>query len=150
MHCRPWNIPVFRRDIESLSELRGKSVALVFFPKAFSPGCTIQLSEYRDDYEIFQDSDTIIVAVSGDTQEANDRFRERHRLPFPVIGDPDHEIIRAYGVPARRYLGNAYAQRSVFLIDGEGIVRFIEKQYSVGKDKAALYEEVRGSAPPGK
>ena len=46
--------------------------------------------------------------------------------------------------------GNAYAQRSVFLIDGEGIVRFVEKQYSVGKDKAALYEEVRGLAPPGK
>ena len=58
----------------------------------------------------------------------------------------DHKIIRAYGVPARRYLGKVYAQRSVFLIDEEGIVRFVEKQYSVGKDKAALYEEIRGRA----
>ena len=129
-----------------LSDYRGRSVLISFFPKVFSLGCTRQLTEYAEEYGVFEDSETDIIAISGDPQSESLRFRERHGLPFPVVGDPDHRIIDEYGVPSRTYLGVLYPQRCVFLVGPDGIIRYVEMNYSVLRSKDALYEAVKSMA----
>lgn len=139
-----------------LSDLRGKSVVIAFFPKAFSQGCTRQLSEYRDDFHRFRATNTELIAVSGDSPEETRRFREEYGLPFTVIGDETHAIINAYHVPMTLYLGRLYAHRSVFLVDENGIIRYLEMEYSVLRGKEPLYramdaldrERAAGREPP--
>lgn len=118
-----------------LSDYRGnKNVLLAFYPKAFTPGCTKQLCGYRDDFDQFRGADTEILAISADNQQESDRFQEEYGLPFPVVGDPEGRIIRAYGVPLR----GGYASRSVFLIDKTGIIRHINLAYNIENDRKQL------------
>jgi peroxiredoxin Q/BCP len=134
--------------LERLSDYRGKSVLVAFFPKVFSLGCTRQLTEYRNEYAVFQEAETEIIAISGDPQTESDRFHDQYKLPFPVVGDPDRAIIDRWGVPSRTYLGAMYAQRCVFLVDPEGVIRYVEMNYSVLRSKDALYEAVIDLAEP--
>lgn len=127
-----------KANIKRLRDFRGKQNVLVaFYPKAFTSGCTKQLCGYRDDTEEFEQSDAQIIAVSVDEQEQSDRFRTEHRLPFPVVGDPERKIVRAYGVPAS---SSGYATRSVFLIDKQGKIAYIDRAYDVEKGKEPLYK----------
>lgn len=128
---------------KKLSDLKGKkNVLLAFYPKADTPGCTKQLCGYRDDIETFRSASTEVIAISVDHQSDSDAFKEKHSLPFLVLGDPERKVIEAYGVPLREFQGNRFAERSVFLIDKEGIVRFIDMKYDLTKDKTALYDAI--------
>ncbi|GMU92588.1 MAG: hypothetical protein AMXMBFR4_16460 [Candidatus Hydrogenedentota bacterium] len=126
-----------------LSDLRGKKhVVLAFYPKADTPGCTKQLCGYRDDFETLKSANTEVVAISVDQQIDSDKFKEKFSLPFPVVGDPQHKIIEAYGIPMKDVAGNKFAQRAVILIDKEGTIRHIDLQYDIANDKAPLYERI--------
>ena len=76
---------------------RGPAVVF-FFPKAFTPICTREAKEFRREFERLQSSDCSVVGVSGDSQELNDRFKASLDLPYPLVGDPDGAILRAYKV----------------------------------------------------
>lgn len=124
-----------------LSEFRGKqNVLIAFYPKAFTPGCTKQLCGYRDDFEELAKLNVQIIAVSADDQENSDKFKENYKFPFPVVGDPEHKIIEAYNVPLSTS-GNA--TRSVFLIDKQGRLAYIDRSYHVDNGKQPLYEALR-------
>jgi len=126
-----------------LSSFRGKRhVVVAFYPKAFTPGCTKQLCGYRDTIASFADLDTVVVAVSADLQDKSNAFREKHGLPYPVIGDPGLDSAKAYGVPVTNLLFVKLAQRSVFLVDKEGVVRYVDHAYSVEKGPGPLMEAV--------
>ena len=127
-----------------LSDLKGKqNVLIAFYPKAFTPGCTKELCGYRDDFSKFKAADTEIVAVSVDQQAESDRFREEKKMPFAVLGDPEHKVIDAYGIPLKDFSGNTYAQRSVVLVDRDGKVRYINMNYEIGKDEKPLFEAMQ-------
>jgi len=124
---------------ESLAAYKGKqNVVLAFYPKAFTSGCTAQLCGYRDTIEEFASADTAIVAISVDPQEESEAFRKEYQLPFPVVGDPDHKLVKQYGVPMVTFGELELAKRSVYLIDKEGIVRYIDPDYVIGSDEAPL------------
>lgn len=124
-----------------LSDFEGKkNVLLAFYPKAFTPGCTKQLCGYRDDVETFKSSDTLVMAISLDEQADSGRFRKDYELPFPVIGDAKGEIVKAYRVPVAERGAAHYANRSVYLIDKQGKLRYIDREYRVEDDKQALYD----------
>jgi thioredoxin-dependent peroxiredoxin len=126
-----------------LSSFKGRqNVVVAFYPKAFTPGCTAQLCGYRDTMASFADADTVVVAVSADTQEKANAFREKHGLPFPVIGDPGLDTAKAYGVPVTNLLFVKLARRSVFLVDKEGVVHYVDPSYSVDKGAAPLMDAV--------
>ncbi len=126
-----------------MSELKGKKNVLVaFYPKADTPGCTKQLCGYRDDIQKLQSTNTEVVAISVDQQIDNEKFQEKYKLPFSLVGDPQHKIIDAYGVPLKDFSGNKFAQRSVFVVDKEGKIQFIDMDYKVAEDKDALYEQI--------
>jgi peroxiredoxin Q/BCP len=103
-----------------LSELRGKRVVLYFFPKAFTTGCSIETKHFRDVYPEFTDLGAEVVAVSSDKHETQCEFASSLSVQFPMVGDSDKRISKAYGV-LWPILG--VDRRITFVIDEEGIVR---------------------------
>src|SRR5437870_8051687 len=93
-----------------LSELRGKPVILYFYPKDDTPGCTTQACGVRDAWSELSGRATIF-GVSVDSAASHEQFIAKHQLPFPLLSDPGHEIVKAYGVWvekkmfAKKYMG---------------------------------------------
>ena len=108
-----------------LSTLRGQPVVLYFYPKDDTPGCTTQACGIRDAYDAFREKGAVVLGVSPDDEASHVRFKEKHRLPFTLLADPNHEVAESYGVWVEK---NAYGQkkmgieRSTFVIDPEGKV----------------------------
>ncbi len=101
-----------------LSSLRGKPVVLYFYPKADTPGCTIEAKGFRDHYAEFRGRDVEIVGVSTDDCPDQKAFAQKYGLPFPLIADNAQAVAKKYGV-----LGpTGHARRVSFLIDGQGTV----------------------------
>jgi peroxiredoxin Q/BCP len=126
----------------SLADLRGKHVALYFYPKASTPGCTTEAIEFREVKDEFDKLNTIVLGCSADTVEALARFKAKQKLNFPLLSDPEFEVIEAYG--ARRmksFLGKSYLGivRSTVLIGPDGRV---EKIWSTAKSKGHAAEVV--------
>lgn len=111
-----------------LKDYRGKWVALYFYPKDQTPGCTAQACEFRDNIFAFREANAQILGVSIDDVESHKKFAEKHGLPFPILADSNKQVVKAYGVLG--LLG--FAKRETFLIDPQGV---IVKHYSVGNPK---------------
>ena len=100
------------------SALRGAPVVLYFYPKADTPGCTIEAKGFRDEYAEYQRHQVQIVGVSTDECDEQKAFRQKYGLPFPLIADKDQNVGKLYGV-----LGpSGHARRVSFLIDPHGKV----------------------------
>jgi thioredoxin-dependent peroxiredoxin len=101
-----------------LSSLRGSRVVLYFYPKADTPGCTIEAKGFRDVYGEFAAQKVAVIGVSTDGCPAQKAFMDKYGLPFPLIADSKQDVARAYGV-----LGpHGTARRATFLIDEGGKV----------------------------
>lgn len=126
-------------DTITLSDLRGGRVALYFYPKDNTPGCTAQACNLRDNLASLADHDITVVGVSPDTDASHQGFAAEHDLPFALIADPDREIIDAYGVWGEKTnYGKTYMglQRTTFLIDPDGVIAHVFKRPKT-KDHAA-------------
>ncbi len=130
-------------DAKKLSELKGKNVVLAFYPKAFTPGCTSQLCGYRDDFSTFKSTNTVVLAISVDEQAESNRFKDEHKLPFAVVGDPKHEIIAKYGVELKKRGEFEYANRTTFLVDKDGKLAYIDWNYDFAKGKDPLVAAIK-------
>ena len=103
-----------------LKDYRGKWVALYFYPKDQTPGCTTQACEFRDNIFAFRDAGAQILGISVDDVESHKKFSEKHGLPFPILADSDKETAKQYGV-LKTFLGTMeLAKRDTFLIDPQG------------------------------
>jgi peroxiredoxin Q/BCP len=103
----------------ALSGLRGKWVALYFYPKADTPGCTTEACEFRDNIFAFEEIGATIIGVSIDKVQDQKKFAEKYSLPFPLLADSDGTVAGLYGV--MQNLGvMKIAKRQSFLIDPEG------------------------------
>lgn len=118
-------------DEVSLSALRGSRVALYFYPKDATPGCTNQACNLRDNLGRLAEHDISVIGVSPDSDESHHKFAGKHDLPFPLIADPERAIIEAYGVwGEKQNYGKTYQglQRTTFLIDADGIIAHVFKR----------------------
>ena len=105
-------------DWHTLSDYRGKWVALYFYPKDDTPGCTTEACSFRDNIFAFRKIGAEIVGVSLDDSASHKEFAEKYSLPFTLLADTDGDAARSYGVLSK--LG--YARRETFLIDPNGAV----------------------------
>ncbi len=124
----------------SLKDLRGKHVALYFYPKASTPGCTIEAIEFRDLKKDFDKLNAVVLGCSADSVEAQAKFKAKQKLNFPLLSDPEFTVIEAYG--ARRmksFLGKTFLGivRSTVLIGPDGK---IEKVWETAKSKGHAAE----------
>jgi peroxiredoxin Q/BCP len=131
--------PDFRAESQdgdqiSLSDYRGRKVALYFYPKDDTPGCTKQACNLRDDYSALLDAGIAVIGVSGDDVKSHAAFADKYELPFPLLADPDHDILDKYGVWRQRNLYGRLVmgtQRTTFLIDEKGVIRKVIKRPNV-------------------
>ena len=115
----------------SLSDYTGQTVVLYFYPKADTPGCTTQACGLRDTITDFNDVGAAVLGVSPDPVKRVKKFHEGQGLNFTLLADEDHAVCDLYGTwVEKRMYGKKYwgAQRSTFIIDGDGtVVHVIEK-----------------------
>ena len=100
----------------SLSDFKGKSVVLYFYPRDDTSGCTKEACEIRDAWQKIKDTGAVVLGVSTDDNASHVAFANKYQLPFLLLPDKDEKIAKAYGVPLR--LG--MAKRVTFVIDREG------------------------------
>jgi len=104
----------------SLSEHAGEKVLLVFYPGDNTPVCTRQLCDYRDGVEAFEGLGVKVVGISNDGAESHRNFRAKYELPFSLLTDPGLKVAAKYD--SKGMLG---MKRSVFLVDEEGVIRYL-------------------------
>lgn len=124
-----------------LSDYPGKSVALYFYPKDMTSGCTAQACNLRDNYHELLDAGYQVIGVSVDSADSHKKFIAKNDLPFPLISDTDHKLVEKFGVwgeksmYGRKYMGTF---RTTFIISPEGIVtRIISPKEIKTKNHAA-------------
>ncbi|MET8849363.1 thioredoxin-dependent thiol peroxidase [Amycolatopsis sp. NPDC004625] len=107
----------------SLSDFRGRSVVVYFYPAASTPGCTKQACDFRDNLAELNDAGYQVVGISPDKQAKLAKFVENEELTFPLLGDPEKGVLEAWGVwGEKRNYGKTYMGviRSTFVVDPEG------------------------------
>ena len=106
-------------ELHSIEDYRGQWIALYFYPKDDTPGCTTEACEFRDNIFAFRKLDCQILGVSLDDTESHKKFADKYALPFPLLADTKGRAADAYGVKSRTF-GLTLAKRQTFLIDPQG------------------------------
>lgn len=121
------------------SDYDGKKLIVFFYPRANTPGCTLEACNLRDNYSELKAEGYELLGVSADTERKQGNFKKKFNLPFPLLADTDHTVINAFGVwGPKKFMGRVFdgIHRKTFVLDEEGIVtRVIEKVKT--KDHAA-------------
>ena len=108
-----------------LEDYAGKKLVVFFYPKADTPGCTAEACDLRDNFERFKANNYELLGVSADNAKAQGKFRDKFKLPFPLIADEDKSVIEAFGVwGPKKFMGREYdgINRTTFVINEEGII----------------------------
>jgi peroxiredoxin Q/BCP len=131
-----------------LSALHGhRDVVVYFYPEDFTPGCSTQATEFTDDYKKFSDAGIEVVGISPDDEKSHEEFREKMRIPYPLVADTENEVSKKYGVYGlKSFMGRQYmgVNRSTFLIDKKGkIVKIFKKVKPAGHSQEVL-QALRG------
>ncbi|MCS7077373.1 MAG: thioredoxin-dependent thiol peroxidase [Bacteroidia bacterium] len=114
-----------------LSDYRGKTVVLYFYPKDNTPGCTKEACNFRDNYSQLLEKGIVVLGVSADDEASHRKFAEKFNLPFSLLVDTDKKIIQSYGAWGEK---NMYGKKSMgvlritFIIDPQGKIKEIIKK----------------------
>jgi thioredoxin-dependent peroxiredoxin len=109
----------------SLSSFRGQRVIVYFYPAAMTPGCTKEACDFRDNLSDLNHAGVAVLGISPDQPSKLARFRDKEGLTFPLLSDPDHGVLEAYGAYGEKKLYGKTTVgviRSTFVIDADGIV----------------------------
>ena len=109
----------------SLNDFEGKKLVLFFYPKASTPGCTMEACNLRNNYNLFLARGYAILGVSADSAKRQQNFITKNNLPFDLLVDEDKTVINAYGVwGPKKFMGREYdgIHRSTFVIDEKGVI----------------------------
>jgi peroxiredoxin Q/BCP len=118
----------------TLANYKGKNLVLYFYPKDDTPGCTIEAKDFANLSEKFKQANTEILGVSRDNIKSHHKFKEKYCLPFDLGYDQDGDVCTTYGcwveksMYGKKYMG---IERTTFLIDKMGIIRYIWRKVSV-------------------
>jgi peroxiredoxin Q/BCP len=116
----------------SLKDFRGQRVIVYFYPAAMTPGCTTQACDFRDSLSALNGAGVAVVGISPDPVEKLAEFRKVESLTFPLLSDPDKQVLNAYGAYGEK---NNYGKvvlgviRSTFVVDADGKIE--QAQYNV-------------------
>ena len=108
-----------------LEDYAGKKLVVFFYPKANTPGCTAEACDLRDNFERFKANNYELLGVSADDAKAQGKFKDKFKLPFPLLADEDKSVIEAFGVwGPKKFMGREYdgINRTTFVINEEGII----------------------------
>ena len=131
-------------NLIELTSLRGQKVALYFYPKDDTPGCTAQACNLRDHQAELKAANVQVIGVSTDSEVSHQKFAQKYDLPFPLLADADQKIVRDYGVwQEKKNYGKTYlgTVRTTFLIDENGIIEKVIRKVDTKDHAAQLLEQ---------
>ncbi len=115
----------------SLNDYKGKKLVVFFYPKASTPGCTIEACNLRDNYDVLKEKGFELLGVSADSARRQSNFKKKYNFPFPLLADEDKSVINAFGVwGPKKFMGREFdgIHRKTFIINENGVVeRVIDK-----------------------
>jgi peroxiredoxin Q/BCP len=141
-----FNLPTADGENVALSKLKGKAVALYFYPRDDTPGCTNEAKDFSALIKDFAKAGAVVVGVSKDTVQSHAKFRDKHDLKVILAADPEGEIIERYGawveksMYGKRYMG---IERATFLIDAKGVLRHVWRKVKVPGHAAEVLATVK-------
>lgn len=125
-----FSLPDQEGKMHALEDYVGKWVALYFYPKDDTPGCTVEACSFRDNYARLRRAGIVVLGVSVDPVRKHAKFAEKYSLPFTLLSDEEKTVVEQYGVwGKKKFMGREYmgAMRTTFLIDPVGkIVKIYE------------------------
>jgi len=132
----------------SLADYKGQNLVLYFYPKANTSGCTHEAVEFSGALEQFKAVNTAVLGCSGDSVEAQTKFKTRHKIKFPLLADTEFEVINAFG--ARRmktFFGKSFLGivRMTFWIGPDGIIRKVWEKVTPQGHAAEVLAAIRES-----
>ena len=137
-----FELPSSDGETVSLAKLKGKKVVLYFYPRADTPGCTIEACEFRDSSRKFGKHDAVVIGISPDSVNSQAKFKTKFDLPFTLLCDVDKEAAQAYGVYKEK---NMYGkkvmgiERTTFIIGPTGrIAKIFAKVKAQGHAEQVL------------
>lgn len=128
-------------QMHNLSDYRGNPVVLYFYPKDDTPGCTKEACGFRDDYSAYEKAGVKILGVSPDNSKSHAKFKAKYELPFTLLADPDHEVLKLYGVwGLKKSFGREYegVNRTTFLIGEDGEILKVYKKVKPANHSAEI------------
>ena len=127
-----FTLPTDTGEDVSLSGLRGRKVIVYFYPAASTPGCTKQACDFRDSRSDLNGAGLDVIGISPDKPAKLAKFRDDQKLTFPLLSDPDREVLTAWGAYGEKTMYGKTVQgviRSTFVVDEKG--KIAEAQYNV-------------------
>ncbi|HEX8561403.1 MAG TPA: thioredoxin-dependent thiol peroxidase [Flavobacterium sp.] len=126
-----------------LEDYKGKKLVVFFYPKASTPGCTAEACDLRDNYERFRLNNYELLGVSADSAKAQGKFRDKFKLPFPLLADEDKSVIQAFDVwGPKKFMGRTYngINRTTFVIDENGIIEDVISDVKTKKHASQIFK----------
>ena len=112
-------------EVITLSQFKGKKIALYFYPRDSTPGCTAQACDLRDNYQALLEQNFVIIGISTDTEKKHQNFIAKYNLPFPLIADTEKDVHELYGTwQLKKFMGRESmgTVRTTFIIDENGLI----------------------------
>jgi peroxiredoxin Q/BCP len=134
-----------------LSDFRGQSLVLYFYPKADTPGCTMQACGVRDHQADYLSANAVVLGISPDPVAKVKAFHGKQDLNFPLLADEDHAVAERYGVwveksmYGRKYLGN---ERTTFIVDHDGVVAQVLRKVKPAEHDELVLKALEAASPP--
>jgi len=132
----------------SLKDFLGKKVVLYFYPKDDTPGCTKEACSFTENLGSVTKAGAVVLGVSADSVESHKKFKEKYGLTFPLLSDPDREVIEKYEVWKEK---NMYGKKSMgierttFVIDSEGKIAHIFPRVKVDGHTQEVLEKLKST-----
>jgi len=116
-----------------ISDFAGKPVVLFFYPRANTPGCTVEACGFRDQFKMLQRVGVVVLGISRDTVRAQKKFQEKYDLPYPLLADSDQEICKKFG---------RIVKKTMY---GKPVTGVARTTYVIGPDRRILhiFEDVK-------
>jgi thioredoxin-dependent peroxiredoxin len=144
-----FTLPDQNAESVQLKDFHGKTVILFFYPKADTPGCTIEACGFRDAYRKLKEAGTVVLGISADAPPAQKKFETKYDLPYTLLSDVDKKVIEAYGVLKEK---NMYGKkvkgiaRTTFVIDGDGKIAHVFNQVKADGHAEEVLEYLQRTA----
>lgn len=131
--------------IRMLSDDKGKWIALYFYPKDDTPGCTKEACSFRDNLESFTQKNIVVIGVSADSVMSHKKFAEKHNLTYPLLSDTEKKVIISYGAwGLKKFMGREYEGilRNTYLINPQGIIKRIYEKVTPQNHAIQILDDI--------
>lgn len=132
-------------QLHKLSDYRGQTIVVYFYPKDDTTGCTTEACSFRDSYADFKAAGVPVIGISPDSEKSHTKFVNKYELPFTLLSDPDHQVCEAFGVwGLKKFMGREYdgVFRTTFIIGPEGEIKHVFEKVKPAEHSQEVLAEI--------